>query len=263
MRLIFFATLAIAVSTAHGADIVTLESRPGVKQSFLVESPVKPQAIALLFPGSGGRIGLRADESETKFNENAFFIRNMHYFLERGIVPVVIDAPSDQQADPGMRDEFRTSREHVTDVSAALGALERKFTGLPVFLFGMSRGTVSAATIAPKLDGRIVGVVLASTVFRPSVRRGPGPGLSRFDFNSINVPLLLVHHINDGCPQTPYADARRLSAKYPLISVSGGRPAESGECESFSNHGYYGKEAEVFSEIAKWMLRQPFRTNID
>ena len=90
----------------------------------------------------------------------------------------------------------------------------------------------------------------------------PGPGLSRFDFATVKVPVLFVHHVGDQCGVTPYGDAARLADKYPLISVFGGRAPESGPCDPFSAHGYFGKESETVEQIANWMLKKPFGEEI-
>lgn len=87
--------------------------------------------------------------------------------------------------------------------------------------------------------------------------------MSRFDFKTIKIPLLFVHHIKDGCVVTPYDDAVRLSKDYPLISVFGGLPPKSDECDALSAHGYYGKESETVEEIVNWMLKKPFRSKVE
>jgi hypothetical protein len=48
-----------------------------------------------------------------------------------------------------------------------------------------------------------------------------------------------------------------------LISVTGGKPPESGPCDPFAAHGYFGKEAETVDAIAGWMLRKPFAKDIE
>jgi hypothetical protein len=90
----------------------------------------------------------------------------------------------------------------------------------------------------------------------------PGPGLSKFDFATIKIPMLIVHHVSDQCVSTPYGDAARLSDRYPLISVFGGPPPQSGPCDAFSQHGFLGKESETVEEIVNWMLKKPFRQEV-
>ena len=79
-----------------------------------------------------------------------------------------------------------------------------------------------------------------------------------FDYGSIRAPLLFVHHREDGCEHTAYSGAARLASRYPLISVTGGKPPESGPCEPCAAHGYFGREPETAAALAAWMLHRPF-----
>ena len=242
-------------------EIVTLQTRPGVTQSyFLTSVPKDLGAVAILFSGSGGLIQLRSENGQPKFNQGNFLVRSRAEFVKRGVVAGILDAPSDQQGGWGMTDEFRLGDMHFVDVSAVAGDLAKRFPGMPLFLVGTSRGTISAAATGARLGEGVAGVVLTSTMFRPASRKSkePGPGLSKFDFATIKAPILFVHHASDQCDVTPYSDAARLSDQYPLISISGGAPPRSGPCDAFSAHGYLGKEAETVEQIVNWMLKKPF-----
>jgi Serine aminopeptidase, S33 len=252
-------------ATAAAQEIVTLATRPGVTQAFFTARlPQNPQAIAVLFPGSGGLIRLRQEKDQIKFGQNNFLVRSRGEFVQRGVVTIILDAASDYQTGWGMSDEFRLSKDHFTDASAVVADLGKRFPGLPLFLIGTSRGTISGAALGARIGPGLSGVVLTSTVFRPAGAKSkePGPGLSGFDFSTIKVPVLFVHHVSDQCGSTPYGDAARLADKYPLISVFGGRAAESGPCDPFSAHGYFGKESETVEEIVNWMLKKPFREEV-
>jgi hypothetical protein len=254
------AALGLA-SAAHGQQIVALKTRPGVTQScFLTSTPKNLQAAAVLFPGSGGLLRLRTENGQVKFNQGNFLVRSRAEFVKRGVVAALVDAPSDQQDGWGMSDEFRLGGDHAVDIAAIVGELERRFPGVPLFLVGTSRGTLSAASLGARLGREVSGVVLTATMFRPTRRRArePGPGLSKFDFAAINKPLLFVHHASDGCEVTPYGDAARLAEKYPLITVVGGAEPRSGPCEPFSQHGFLGREAQTVEQIVNWMLEKPF-----
>ena len=252
--------LLIFGAAVHAQQIVTLSTRPAVTQSYFVTStPKNLQAIAVLFAGSGGLIQLRTENGQTKFSQGNFLVRSRAEFVKRGVVAAIVDAPSDQQGGWGMTDEFRLSEAHFTDMSAVVEELQRRFPQLPLFLVGTSRGTVSAASLGARLDQRVTGVVLTSTVFRPTPRNAkePGPGLSRFDFATISTPLLFVHHLNDQCEMTLYSEAVRHSGKYPLLTVFGGAPPKSGPCDAFSAHGYFGRESETVEQLVNWMLKKP------
>lgn len=262
---LMFLWFSIFAAIAGAQEIVGLSTRTGVTQSFFIASlPQNPQAIAVLFPGSGGLIRLRREKDQIKFGQNNFLVRSRGEFVQRGVVAIILDAASDHQTGWGMSDEFRLGEDHFTDVSTVVADLAKRFPGLPLFLVGTSRGSISAAALGARLVSGLSGVVLTSTMFRPAGAKSkePGPGLSGFDFSTIKVPVLFVHHVSDQCGSTPYGDAARLVDKYPLISVFGGRAPESGPCDPFSAHGYFGKESETIEEIVNWMLKKPFREEV-
>ena len=66
-----------------------------------------------------------------------------------------------------------------------------------------------------------------------------------------------------GQPERPAHEAERLGAKFPLVSVKGGKAPESGPCDPFAPHGFFGREAETVDAIAGWMLDKPYRKDID
>ena len=255
-----FATLV------HAQEIVKLPTRVGVAQSyFLAKAPKNPQAVAVLFPGGNGLIDLRKEGDQIKFATGNFVVRARNEFVKRGAVAAIIDAPSDKRV-YGMDDQFRFSDQHFTDISAVVADLNNRFPGVPLFLIGTSRGTVSAAPLAVKFNQQIAGVALTSTPFRPTGytdHRLRGPCLSQFDLKAIKIPLLFVHHAKDGCVVSPYSDATRLTNNYPLITVFGSFSPKSDECSGLSAHGYYGKEPETVEEIVNWMLKKPFRIKVE
>jgi predicted alpha/beta-hydrolase family hydrolase len=254
--------VALLFSTAAlGQEIVALKTREGVTQSFFIADMGgrKPEAVALLFIGGGGNIRLRMEDGQIRFGDLNFLPRSRREFIRNGVLPVVMDAPSDQQSRAGMSHAFRMSEEQDADVRAVLAELKRRYPGLPVFLVGTSYGTLSAAYLGRDLGAETAGIVLTSSLFylgRQSV-------LAAFDFSSIKAPLLVVHHREDTCASTPYENAARLGARYPLVSVKGGKPPESGACDPLAPHGYFGKEPETVDAIAAWMLGKPFAREIE
>jgi hypothetical protein len=246
-------------------EIVTLQTRPGVTQSFFIVGMEgrKPEAAALLFVGGGGNIRLRVEEGEVKFSTLNFLPRSRAEFVRNGILPVLVDSPSDQKSAEGMSPAFRESAAHALDVRAVLAEVKQRYPGLPVFIVGTSASTISAAHLATALEGEIAGVVFSASVFywHGGTRR-PMPKLLGFDWSKIKIPLVFVHHQDDGCEDTPYREAARLGRHFPLITVRGGKPPESRPCAGLSQHGYYGKEPETVDAIAAWMLGKPFAKEI-
>jgi hypothetical protein len=257
----FFLLFLLLGPLAEAREIVTLKTREGVTQSFFIAGmgERKAEAVALLFIGGGGGIRLRMEDGLPKFNAGNFLPRSRLDFIRNGILPVIMDNPSDQQAGYGMSDEFRQSEAHATDVRAVIAELKRRYPGLPVFIVGTSRSAISAAELGRRIGGEAAGTVLSSSVFYVQRR----PLLASYDFSAIKIPLLVVHHREDACPSTPYHEASRLGARFPLISVKGGKPPESGPCEPLAAHGFFGREAETVDAIAAWMLKKPYRSEID
>jgi hypothetical protein len=260
MRLLPLLFLA-AAATASAQEIVTLQPRPGVSLPFFIAGmgERKPQAVALLFIGGGGYIRLRMEDGQPRFGAQNFLPRSRLEFIRNGILPVIMDNPTDQQGASGMGDGFRQSEAHATDVRAVLAELRRRYPGLPLFVVGTSRSTLSAAHLGRVLGDEIAGTVLSASMFY----LGRRAMLTNYDFTAIRIPLLFVHHREDACESTPYADAARLGARFPLVSVSGGKPPESGPCDPLAAHGFFGKEAETVDAIAAWMLKKPYRNEIN
>jgi hypothetical protein len=239
-------------------EIVTVQVGDGVTQPYLLTTlGDAPRVVAILFSGGEGVVGLPADVRELRRGSN-FLVRTRGLFRDPEVAVAVVDVPSNRQG--GMDDAFRSGPQHARDVRAVVRDLRRRFGGAKLFLVGTSRGTVSAAHLGRALGREVDGVVLTSTVFAATAR---AVGLSDFDFRSIPAPLLFVHHAEDGCWVCPYGEARVVGRTYPLVTVHGGKPAESLPCEPLSAHGYFGKEAETVAAIKSWMLGRPFPNMIE
>jgi len=263
-RLAPIAMLAVAV-TAHAAseEVITIPTREGVTLSYLLvrEPAAVPKVVVVSFPGGTGAINLakRAAAGPLKYGPTVnFLIRARAQFADADFADVIVDAPSDQLPN-GMSDEFRLSPEHAADIRALLGDVRKRFPDARVYLIGTSRGTISVAMLAASLGDAVQGAVLSSTVTK---RDRMGPSLSAFDFSTIKIPVLLLHHRQDGCFTSPYTGAERLSKQFPLVSVSGGDAPQTGPCEPLSPHGYTGLDAEVTKAVRRWMLGRDYAHEI-
>jgi alpha-beta hydrolase superfamily lysophospholipase len=248
--------VAIAATSAHAADdeIRTISSRPGVTQAFLlVRPPAAPVASVVLFAGGRGRVGLERGRPGPRGTN--FLVRNRARFAERGLLVALLDVPSDRAAEALVG--FRTSAEHADDVRAMIAAL-RAEAPVAVWLIGTSMGSVSAANAAARLTaGGPDGVVLTSSVMGQS--REMGESLQQVALDTIRVPTLVVHHRDDACRASRYADTswllRRLSAapKRERLTFTGGHPPESDPCEPLAPHGYFGIDGRVVDAIVEWI----------
>jgi hypothetical protein len=256
----FLLAVVALLPLAAAAEIVTINTRGKVTQSFFITNMGgrKAEAVALVYPGGWGTLNLRMENGKPKFIGGNFLIRTRADFIRNGIWPFLVDVPSDQAT--GVSDFYRRSDKQAADTRAVLAEARRRAPGLPIFIAATSRSTLSGAYLGRTLGAdEIAGIVLSSTMI------APGPtweALATFDFKSVKVPLLFVQHRSDTCVATPYPNLARAAAGFPLISVSGGKPAESGPCDAFAAHGYFGVEPQTVDAIAAWMLKKPFPTEV-
>ncbi len=253
----FLAALVVVAATAASAaaeEVKTIPTRPGVTQSFLLlrrsESPV---ATVVLFAGGDGALRLGPDGRMGALGGN-FLVRNRGRFAERDFMVAVPDAPSDHAS--GLS-RFRAGKEHAEDIRAMIATL-RAIAPAPVWLIGTSMGTVSAANGAARLrDGGPDGLVLTSTITRWNKNQGESVGDVKL--KDVHVPTLVVHHREDACPFTPFADIpgvlRDLSRapRRELITFEGGEPPQSAPCDARAAHGYLGLDEQVVKAIADWI----------
>jgi hypothetical protein len=223
---------------------------------MLVLSAKDPKAAAILLAGGHGGLQISAQGS-LAWGKGNFLIRSRQLFANQELMVAVVDAPSDRQNPPYLSG-FRGTREHVADLKAVITWL-RKQADVPVWLVGTSRGTESAAFTATSLSGHDGpdGLVLTSTILRDS-KEFSVPALQ---LDRLRIPVLVVHHVDDGCSHCPYADTTKLMDKLrnaprkELLPVKGG-VSQGDPCEAYAHHGFNAVEAEVVKKIGAWMLKE-------
>ncbi|MFC1513349.1 alpha/beta hydrolase, partial [Thermodesulfobacteriota bacterium] len=164
--------------------------------------------------------------------------------------------PSDKTSSNGIKGSFRVSSSHAQDIAAAISYLKENYH-VPVWIVGTSRGSISAANAAARIDnGGADGLILTSSVTRQNKK-----GSNLFDVNlqKITLPTLVIHHKNDECKNCPYTSVGRImhnlknSSRLEHIAFDGGEYPLSGPCNAKSYHGYLGIEEKVISAIADWL----------
>ena len=252
--LVFLLTFASAAAGQTGERVVDIPTRPGVTQRMLVLSPPAPKAAVVLMAGGHGGLQLFPNGS-MKWGNGNFLVRSRSMFADQGLLVAVLDAPSDRQTAPFLGGGFRQRPEHAADVKAAIAWL-RESAKVPVWLVGTSRGTQSAASVATQLVGADGpdGIVLTSTILSDD-RSRPVPAMP---LERIRVPVLVVHHEQDGCAHCAFADVPSLMGKLgqaprsQLLTFRGGN--NSGDaCEAMAYHGFNGLERDVVQQVAAWI----------
>lgn len=243
---------ALAPLAGHAqVEVRELVTRPGVTLRFVYAKAENPVASAVLFQGGGGNIGIFPNG--TVRNEN-FLSGGAQRFVRNGISVAIPDVPSDRRS----LDAFRDSAEHAQDNAALLEFL-RQQARVPVWAIGTSNGSLSAAAAATHLrDKGPDGLVLTS-----SVTRAPLASLhlvTLAPLHEVKVPVLLVHHKQDGCKFTPWeampelVAAFRSAKKADLMPIEGGSAGGGNPCHG-GYHQFLGIEAAVTDDIAAWIKR--------
>jgi dienelactone hydrolase len=237
-----------------GQKVVDVPTRPGVSLRMVVLSPQNPQAAVILFAGGHGGLQIYPNGS-FKWGEDNFVVRTRQLFADQGLLVVVVDAPSDRQSPPYLSG-FRQQPEHVSDIKAVI-AWVRAQAKVPVWLVGTSRGTQSAAYVATELDGSEGpdGLVLSSTILTDN----NGRPVTAMPLDKLRIPVLVVHHEQDGCGHCSFTDVPRLmeklsgAPKKQLLTFKNGQN-RGDPCGPFAYHGFNGLEREVVAQIAMWIL---------
>jgi len=235
-------------------EVVDLPTRPNVTLRMVVLSPTDPKAAVILFTGGHGGLQIAANGA-FKRGEGNFLVRSRERFAELGLRVAVVDAPSDRQS-PSFLSGFRQTREHAADIRAAIAWL-RERSKVPVWLVGTSRGTQSAAYVATEPVGPEGpdGIVLTASILKDDKGRPvPEMPLAR-----LRIPVLVVHHEEDGCRLCQFSDMPLLMnqlghvSRKQLLTFKGGEN-QGDPCEARAYHGFNGIEREVVAQIAGWLL---------
>lgn len=251
---LFFGTAhALAATTT---SLVTLDTRPGVTQEFILIKPDQPVASVILFAGGNGVLNLSQDANGNPVIgglSGNFLVRTRQGFVNRGFMVAVVDAPSDHQGASGMDGGFRASAEHAQDIAAVVAYL-RSQVSVPVWLVGTSCGTDSATNVAIRLTQSIGGLGLTSSLTART--NSCGPNVVDMNLEAIQVPVFVMAHDQDQCLSSPPSGAQIIVSRLTgapvtgLAMLTGGLPPISGPCDAFSQHGYYGIESQAVDAVA-------------
>ena len=251
--LVILAFWLLSATSSLAQQVIDIPTRPGVTQRLLVLSPTNAKATLIMLPGGHGGLQLFANGG-MKWGEGNFLVRTRQLFADQGFNVVVVDAPSDRQAPPFLGG-LRQRQEHADDLKAVI-AWARQTHKLPVWLVGTSRGTQSAGYVVTELPGADGpdGIVLTSTILSDP----KGRAVPMMPLEKIRIPVLVVHHEEDGCSHCAFSGAASLIDKLTnaprkqLLAFKGGRNIGD-PCESQAFHGFNGIENEVVQQIAAWI----------
>lgn len=222
----------------------------GGSERVVFTRPEKPAAILVMLAGGDGTVGITDSGTIDRLAGN-FLLRTRPLWLAQGFAVEILGAPNNASLN-GQR--------HTAAYADAIGRaidFARKRASAPVWLVGTSAGTTGAANGAARLDGRVAGLVLTSSVTRQSAGNET---VFDADLGAITVPVLIVANQHDACAVTPPGDAPRIAAalsrspRKEVVYVESDQ-ISSPVCEAMAPHGYLGIEAAVVQRIADWIIR--------
>lgn len=258
---IFFLSLVNQVSGAEiqSTELIKLKTRPSITLKIALIKPDNPVASVIFFKGGKGLFELKSFFGKISAGQGKkLFDMLKRDFATKGLAVGIVDAPSDKSN--GIDPFFRRSKEHAQDIEAIVSCLVEK-TKLPVWLFGHSFGTLSAAHGTIHIPVGIDGLVLASPVTRTIKDWGEiydtNPnGIIDMDLGKIRVPTLLVFHKDDKCIGSPPTNIPRLRKAIEVskaMELTGGKTSKIKPCGPLSAHSFFGIEKQFFSTIAEFI----------
>jgi pimeloyl-ACP methyl ester carboxylesterase len=241
-QLIF--VMGILFSSLGGAQVFDVPYKDDPPTRTLLVPTQKAKAVVLLFPGGGGMLRLQDDGSSTNFHT---FVRSKNLWAQYGIDAVLVDTPYDLGG--GMRNS-RSIRDHQQRILNVVRYYKEKLN-LPIWIFGHSMGTVSVTEFAnggKDQAGLISGVIVAGTYHSASID------------SDVAMPVQAIHHVDDGCANTPFSASEGIiknrSSKSPsqFVVMEGG-VSEGDVCGSKAYHGFNEKEPEFIKAAAQFILK--------
>jgi len=234
----------IFVSSLANAQVFDVPYKDDAPTRTLLIPVRNAKAVVLLFPGGGGVLRLQDDGSTTNFHT---FVRSKDLWAQYGIDAVLVDTPYDLGA--GMRNS-RSIRDHQQRILNVVNYYRDKFN-LPVWIFGHSMGTVSVTEFVnggKDKERLVAGVIVAGTYRSASID------------SDVTIPVMAIHHTDDGCASTPLVTSERIiEGRSPktislLIQIDGG-VSEGDVCGSKAYHGFNQKESEFIKSAAQFILK--------
>ncbi len=241
-------SLLSLVSLAAAEDkLVKVDTRPDVSVSFWYMKRPGATATVVLLPGGSGAIGMKGGVPTS----GNFLVRSRDLFAANGFNVAVVGKPTDKEdLDFG----FRASPQHVEDLRKVVAYLKQD-AGLPIWLVGTSRGTISATAAAIAFgNSELAGIVLTSSVTSRKTGAVPTQKLGE-----IRIPVLVMHHEKDACvicrphEVSLIMDGLKNTPVKKQIIANGGADPRGDPCEAFHWHGFIGMEKEAVTLISDWI----------
>jgi predicted esterase len=247
------------------SELIILEPRPDIKLKIMILEPKqRASKIIILCDGGPGMLLLDSDVFGSPLLKNPYkqyaLIGMRDSFVEAGFVVALPDIPSDLVE---YKPFHRIGKNHLNDITKIVQFLKERYS-LPIWIAGMSNGTLSAVYAGSAIGEQLHGLILLSSVTRPSPTSTFGKqypyGVADMNLPSLILPVLIAAHRQDECRVTPSAGAELIAPRLtssPAVALkyySGGNIPLSESCLPISAHGFYGIENQVKRDIISFIL---------
>lgn len=251
---LFVAAHAYAKPLDSG-DLVTFPTRAGVTQGLFIDSPSPdPPLVVILYSGNNGLLAL--DSTGATHWRGNFMIRTADYWINKGYAVVLVDAPSDRQAD-GMDDYYRRSVDALTDQRLIVEQVRKRFPNSKIALVSTSRGTVTVGNVLEHVPTLADLYVLTS----PESVAKRHPGIADLDVDTnYAARALIVSNRHDVCPVSDFAGGKYLAEHNRLSFIAEDSNEGGGDllanCGGQSPHGFLGIERKTLDDINGWIRQK-------
>jgi len=175
---------------------ISLNIRPKASLDLVLIRPTRPVATLMLMPGGPGKAGISGVNIANRVD---FVTLTAEIFVAQQIAIAVIDAPSDQP--DGLTPRYRQTKIHGTELAIIIERLGNEI-GLPVWVLGISRSTLSAMHAAINIKNGINGLVLLSGITNIPIGSRV-TNLTDLSLDQVSIPTLIIAHKKDSCQGTP------------------------------------------------------------
>lgn len=212
------------------------------------------KALLIFIPGGEGYIGLKPGQTDQRYPFHQMLKRLTNPALTSGQFDVVL---LDSPAELSPKQPYPTARaamDHMVRIESVVRFYKEK-TGLPVWLLGHSNGGISLTEFVKYLQkadkmSLVAGIIpsgaRSETYFKPP----------------LNLPVLVLHHQQDGCSHTlPKSAAENFAqvkafnkASTELVWLTSGEAQPRDPCRS-GFHMYAGASDEAAQAIDVYMSK--------
>lgn len=213
----------------------------------------RPTRLAVLLPGSPSVVRPVVENgvmTRSKLSGN-FLIRARRHLVDENTASLIVDCHSESGDECTVA--YQGSSQRQRDVDRLIAETRARHPSLrEVWLVGTSLGTVSSSFMPLHNPQGYAGAIHTATITDPASWRSYRPQ-GDFDYGQSTVPQFFIHHREDPCARTRYADAQAIATRYqlPLVTVTGGADYRGAPCAAFSAHGFRGREREVMGAVGE------------